>query len=99
MHQLLHAAGCPKKTTDLIPDIVETCRACRMWKHPRAKAISTSALHEKFNDTIQVDLMFYNTHIIFNAICCAIRWHVALVIPDKSEETLIEALAVGWFRP
>merc|ERR1711923_459505 len=51
--------GCPDDALQMLPDIVLTCRVCRTWTR-RALATKLAArLSVRFNQCVQVDLMFY----------------------------------------
>ena len=59
MIRLLEMIGVPDTTLKMIGDIVATCRVCRTWtrRAPDIKlAVRTSF---RFNQRVQVDLMFY----------------------------------------
>ena len=64
MTRILHAAGVPKEVIDLVPDIVETCRECRQWQKPGNDTIATVNVSTKFNEHVEMDLMFYRMYIM-----------------------------------
>ena len=59
MEKTLSLAGVPRKTIDMIPGIVDTCRECRAWAMPKADIVPAVELVTAQNDTIETDLMFY----------------------------------------
>ena len=59
MIRLLEMVGCPDTTIKLIPDIVATCRVCRTWARKAPDTKLAIRLSVRFNQCIQVDLMFY----------------------------------------
>eukprot|EP00974_Lingulodinium_polyedra_P084726 8202279-Lingulodinium_polyedra.AAC.1 len=75
MTHILSAAGVPQTTLHLVPQMVDTCRTCRMWAEPGPKAIATATLCVRFNERVQCDLLFYEQYIVFNMLDEAIRWH------------------------
>eukprot|EP00974_Lingulodinium_polyedra_P079264 7677553-Lingulodinium_polyedra.AAC.1 len=75
MTHILAAAGVPQTTLQLVPQIVETSRACHMWAKLGHRAIATATLSVRFNERVQCDLLFYEQYIVFNMIDEAIRWH------------------------
>ena len=83
---------------DLIPEIIETCRACRLWQRAGPRPIASLALAKVFNEGIQCDLLFYETYIVFHIIDKCIRWHAGREVPNKEVETLLLALVEIWFQ-
>eukprot|EP00974_Lingulodinium_polyedra_P052634 5063475-Lingulodinium_polyedra.AAC.1 len=75
MARILSVVGVPPATLQLVPQIVETCRACRMCPKPGPKAIVTVTLSVRFNERVQCDLLFYAQYIVFNMFDEAMRWH------------------------
>eukprot|EP00974_Lingulodinium_polyedra_P105145 10180813-Lingulodinium_polyedra.AAC.1 len=66
MTHILSAVGVPQTTLQLVPQIVETRRACRVWEKPGPKAIATATFSVRFNERVQCDLLFYEQYIVFN---------------------------------
>jgi len=98
MRSLLLAAGVSADTVKLIAAVVDTCRICRSWKRPSASPATSVSLATRFNERIELDLMFYKTWIILHLICCATRFSVTSCIPDRSTETILTAITQCWFR-
>jgi hypothetical protein len=97
MNRLLSAAGCPNTTLQLIPEIVDTCRACRLWHQPLSRPVGSSNMALNFNEQVQCDLLFYLTHIVFHALDSCTRWHISMEVEGKTEDILLTALVTGWF--
>ena len=53
MMRLLEHAGVPKAVIDLIPDIVDTCVACRAWARPLPDAQASVELADTFNQQVE----------------------------------------------
>ena len=51
---------------------------------------------DKFNQQVEADLVFIYSFVIFHLIDRCTRWHSAVIIPDRSTETLIAALDKEW---
>ena len=96
MKRIFQQAGQPKEVSDLVDDIVETCNVCRTWSKPQPNSIATLSVSTKFNEQVEADLLFYKKHVILHLICRCIRWHAARVVPDKSMESLIQAIDEMW---
>ena len=99
MRRLLAAAGVPDSTLNLLPAIIDTCRVCRMWQRPGPRNMTSVTLHTKFNDAVQIDLLFHGKHIILHMVDCAIRWAVAEEIASKSASDLLECIVLRWITP
>ena len=98
MTNLLRAAGVDKTTLDAIPSIVDSCKACRLWRRPSNKPVTSSRLSTRLNECIQVDLLFVADGILCHCIDEATRFTVAGVIPDRTTSTIIDFLTTNWFR-
>ena len=62
MTKVLSAAGLGQDILDMIPDIVNTCRECRMWMRPANETIPTLRDTSTFNQHVEVDLIFFKEH-------------------------------------
>ena len=96
MTRLLERAGLPKAVLDMIPDIVETCAACRKWAKPLPRSIASIQLAGQFNEQVECDLLFYEEFIVFHLIDRCTRWHATLEIANKTEGELLRALHACW---
>lgn len=96
MKKLLQAAGVTGKALDMVDNIVDTCKQCRMWARPGPTSKTTSRLIEEFNDTVQHDLFFIRTHPVMHLIDSCIRWTRAGFIADKESGTLMRSLYKLW---
>ena len=92
MQNLLSRAGVRKEVIDLIPDIVDTCVACRAWHRPLPDAQASVSLSDTFNQEVECDLLFIYNFIIFHLIDRCIRWHVARLVKGKKAPDLIPVL-------
>jgi hypothetical protein len=96
MHKISHAAGLPKEVLDVIPDIVDTCRECRRWQKPGNETIASANISTKFDEDVEMDLMFYKEDTVCHCIDRASRWRATKSIADKTDQTLAEALVTAW---
>ena len=69
-----------------------------MWNRPSSHAISSSRVSTKFNEVVQVDLLFVEDLIILHMIDEAIRFTMCELIPNKQTSTIIDAVTNSWFR-
>ena len=54
----------PRAVLHLIPDIVDTCVACRAWAKPLPDARASVEITDAFNAVVQCDLLFIYRYII-----------------------------------
>ena len=99
MIELLKSAGAPSLSLQLVPQIVDTCRACRTWTRPGPRSIATSHLAKSFNEMVQWDALFMWDDAISHCIDEAIRWTAAVVLKDSEATTVITPLMESWVRP
>ena len=66
MTRLLERAGVPKEALEIIPDIVDTCAACRTWSQPLPQSVASVNIPDKFNDQVECDIVFIRSHAILH---------------------------------
>ena len=98
MTNLLRAAGVDKQTLNMIPSIVDSCKACRLWRRPSNKPVTSSRLSTRLNECVQFDLLFIADGIVAHCIDEATRFTVAGLLPDRTTTAIIEFLTTSWFR-
>ena len=98
MENLLGRAGVPKEHLDLIPSICQTCPVCRDWAKPQPENVCSTDLPEFFNQSVECDLMFVHSNIIFHIIDRCTRWYESQLVPDRQEETIMNALDQLWCK-
>ena len=96
MKRFLERVGVSQRVLDIIPEIVQTCRVCREWAKPGPSNSSNVEIADTFNLQVECDLIFIHKFIIFHMIDRCTRWHTAMVIPNKQEETLMKAIDTLW---
>ena len=92
MQKLLKKAGAPEEIIDMVPDIVDTCAACRTWSKPLPDAQASVEIADTFNYQVECDLLFVYKYIVFHAVDRCTRWHQAVVVENRKAETLVAAL-------
>ena len=98
MTKSLSAAGLSKERLELVIDVVDTCKECRKWQKPGKEVVATLSVSTKFNEHVEMDLMFYRKYVICHFIDRASRWHAAQMVPGKSDTELLEALLTCWIQ-
>ena len=59
MTRILAMIGCPDSAIHMVRDVVATCRVCRTWTRKAPDTKIAVRLSIRFNQRVQVDLMFY----------------------------------------
>ena len=77
MQSILRNAGVPQSVVDLIPNIIATCKECRMWAARPRETKPAVEIAMSFGEVVETDLMFYKEFIIHHFVCRASRWHAA----------------------
>ena len=96
---LLRAAGCPPQVLAFIQPIIDTCQVCRMFSRLGIKASLSSRIAERFNEVLQVDLVFcVYDYIVLHIVDEYIRWSAGMLIKNKETGELLEAFTHCWVR-
>ena len=91
MQRILDRAGVPKQVIDIMPSLVDACKACRTWTRPLPASVASVDIPEGFNLQVEADLLFYGKFIVFRLLDRCTRWHAACEVQDKATETLVSA--------
>ena len=95
---IIRGAGVDKKVLDLIPSVCNSCKVCRMWHRPANRATTSTRVSTKFNQVVQIDLLFVEDMIIIHLIDEATRFSICELIPNKQTTTIIDAVTLCWFK-
>ena len=63
-----------------------------MWAKPGPDNVCSVDIPDTFNKQVECDLLFVHKHIIFHMLDRCTRWHSGMLVPDKQEETLTNAI-------
>ena len=97
MKKLLQRAGVPARVLQEVDAVVHTCAVCREWSKPRPQAVASASLADHFNHQVEADLMFVYDWIIFHMIDRCTRWYHAILIPSKTEDSMIDGIS-SWIK-
>ena len=90
---LINNAGHPWSENENLKKEINTisqeCNVCKMYKRPPPRPIVGLPTATKFQDTVALDLKFYNGKILLHLIDHATRLSGASVIPNKNPETIV----------
>ena len=92
LRDLLTVAGAPSSVLDQVQSVVDTCRVCRSWQDVAPRAVASSSLTAHFNEDMQVDLLFWKTHVVLHMIDVCLRFAVATIIANRTTEVVLEAI-------
>eukprot|EP00435_Cladocopium_sp_Y103_P051132 s594_g15.t1 len=98
MQVLLEAAGVNPQILAMIPSIIDTCDICRHWQRPGPKSVASTRLAETFNKEVQMDLLFYKTHVVLHCIDSCTRWTSVSLLPNREPSSIIDGFANCWVR-
>ena len=104
MTTTLKAAGVPEEIIKMIPEVVHSCRECRAWLTPKPRTIPSMRVSLRFNQHVEMDLMFYKKEVILHLIDRCTRWHSGMVLradidgKKKSLQNLIDGIYDCWLK-
>ena len=97
---LIKGAGSPwsddPALTAQIKKTVAMCPTCNLYKKPPSRPTVGLPLATRFQETVAMDLKFYQGKIILHLIDHATRLSQAVHIPSKNPRVIIEALLTNW---
>ena len=96
MQTFLKRVGVPDAVLGMIPEVCSTCQVCREWQRPGNAHQTAIDLPDTFNQQVEGDIMFYDEHMIFHLLDRCTRWHAAMVLPDKTANSLMTAISTLW---
>ena len=96
MIRLLERAGVPKQVLEIIPGIVDTCAVCRTWSQPLPQSAASVNIPNEYTDQVECHIVFIYSHNILHFVDRCTRWHAAIVVPDKTEDSIIRGLRSQW---
>ena len=96
MRKTLSAAGIPESVLALIRDVTANCRQCREWTKPPPDEKGKVEVPQAINDSVEADLLFYKTHIVFHVIDRASRFHNGIEVRSKTLADLLDAFHKCW---
>ena len=76
--------------------IVDTCAACRTWSQPLPQSAASVNIPDRFDDQVKCDIVSIHSHAILHFVDRCTRWHAAVIVPDKTEDSIIKALHSHW---
>lgn len=96
MIQLLKSAGLPQSILDIVPEVVDTCRICRLWQKPSSDNIAVNRVVTGFNLEVEGDLIFI-THQgasppVLHLVDRGVRWGFACVLHDRTTASILNGL-------
>ena len=98
--RLLNNAGPPwcedKELKDHLKSTVRECKTCKLYKKPLPTPVAAMPLAFWFQQTVAMDLKFYQGKIILHLIDHATRLSAAVQIPSKHPKAIIKTILSNW---
>ena len=69
-----------------------------MWHRPSERAVTTTRLSTKFNEVVQVDLLFVEDLILVHMIDEATRFSMCDLVPNRQTTSIIDTVTKMWFK-
>ena len=98
MRDLLEAAGVGPDILANVQRVVNTCTVCRAWTRPYPRSVTTLNLATRFNEQLEVDLLFHKEYVILHILDNCTRFGATALLADRRVETILEALQNFWFK-
>ena len=80
----------------LIKQTTEECQTCKIFKKPPPRPVVALPMSSKFQEVVAMDLKFYQGKIILHLIDLFSRLSAAIIIPNKSRDTIIKGIFRIW---
>ena len=96
--KMLNASGVPLHILSHVDDIINSCEVCRAFAAPGAKPLAKLGVAGRFNQTIYVDLIFFDSVILFIGVDECTRYTVLAVAEYKSYDSLESVFRQNWIR-
>ena len=94
---LVKSAGCEDaRFVELLKDVALKCETCTKYGRPSPRPIVGMSLSREFNETIAMDLKQIAGRLILHMIDLTTRYSMAVVVPNKRKDTIIEAILKEW---
>ena len=95
MIQSLKIAGIPQNVLDIVPEVVDTCRVCRLWQRPSSDNVAVNRVVTGFNLEVEGDLIFIihgSIHTVLHLVDRGTRWSFTCVLPNRTTEAILNGL-------
>ena len=79
-----------------IKQISQNCDICKRFKKPSPRPVVGLPMASTFQETVALDLKFYNGKIIFHLIDHATRLSAGSIVPNKNPENIIKHMLKHW---
>ena len=88
--------GNEKELLKEIKQVSKSCRLCRDFAKPSPTPVVGMPHADRFNETVALDLKFFEGNIILHAIDHLTRYSAAVVCKDKNPDTILKGIVQCW---
>ena len=85
-----------KKFFEIIEKCEETCEICQMSRRAPTRPVVALGRASHFNDSVAIDLKFFDKKIVLHMIDEFTRYSRCIVIRNKEAETVVGGIIQGW---
>ena len=96
--QIIKRAGLEndKDLVQKIEEVQKECKICKEFSKPSPIPVVGLPNATKFNETVALDLKFFNSKIILHMIDHLTRFSSAVVVKSKEPKVIIDGICKGW---
>ena len=73
----------------LIEELEKSCDICCKYKHPPSKPVVCFPLSKEFNESVAMDIKYYENHFVLHFTDYATRFSLAPIVRSKHKDTII----------
>ena len=96
--RFLQRVGDSDAALQLVPAIARSCAMCWEWARPGPGGAANFEIPDAFNEQVECDFIFIYDWIIIHLLDRCTRWHAAVKIPNKEDETLVTGVDQMWMQ-
>ena len=88
--------GDDKELVREISEVSKSCKVCKEFTRPNPTPVVGMPHADHFNDTVALDLKFFEGHIILHVIDHLTRYSAATICKNKESETILRGVIKCW---
>ena len=80
----------------LIEEVERSCDICCKYKRPPSKSVVCFALSKELNESVAMDIKYWENHLVFHLVDHATRFSSAAIIRSKHKDSIISKVFQIW---